>query len=102
MIMTTNYSIPNKDLAESELKSLVRLNEMQNCSKLLHFQVVKDKVLCFDNYNLELVFEIQDENISSLLKKQTKIDEKEIWIMVGDLLQYLNELNSYNLNNGDL
>lgn len=100
MIVITNYSIPNKDLAESELRSLQRINDIPTSAELKHFQIVKDKILCFDNYNMELVFEIYQNNIEVLMKD--KLDEKEIWMIIGDLLSYLTDLKNLGLNNGDL
>ena len=68
LIVVTNYSIPNKELAESELRSLQRINEIPTSVALRHFQIVKDKILCFDNYNMELVFETFPTNLEMLMK----------------------------------
>lgn len=49
---------------------------------------------------MELVFEIYPKNMEALMKE--KIDEKEIWMVIGDLLSYLTDLKNLGLNNGDL
>lgn len=49
---------------------------------------------------MELVFEICEDNFETLMKK--KLEEKEIWMIIGDLLSFLTDLSQMGLNNGDL
>lgn len=100
MMLITNYSIPNKDLAESDLRSLSKINEISTSAQLDHFDIVKDKILCFDNYNMELLFEIFPSNVETM--RSQKLEEAEIWLIIGDLLSYLNDMQQLNLNHGDL
>lgn len=99
-MLVTNYSIPNKDLAESDLRSLRKINEITTSAQLEHFDVVKDKILCFDNYNMELLFEVFHSNLETL--KSQKLEEAEVWLIIGDLLSYLNDMQQLSLSHGDL
>lgn len=58
LLVVTNYSIPNKELAETEVRNLQRINDIPTSCQLEHFQLVKDKILCFDNFNMEMAFHI--------------------------------------------
>ena len=51
---------------------------------------MKDKILCFDNYNMELLFEIYHANLENL--RSQKLEEAEIWMIIGDLLSYLRDM----------
>lgn len=49
---------------------------------------------------MELLFEIFPQNLESL--RQQKLQEAEIWLIIGDLLSYLRDMQMLNLNHGDL
>lgn len=49
-------------------------------------------MLCFDNYSINLFIEDYDISLESLIEKNKKMNEEEIWIIVEDILNYLYDM----------
>lgn len=102
LILITRYSISNKDMAESEIVSLERLKSIKNASTLLQYQIKKDQMLCFDNYSITMIFNDYPVTLEKLIKNDKPPEEQDIWIIIGDLLDYIFDINSFGIYNGDL
>ena len=59
-------------------------------------------MLCFDNYSLKLVFNDYNQTFEKMSKPNIQVSEQEVWGYIGDLLNYMAELESIGLYNGDL
>ena len=105
LVFESSYAISNPEMAESGISQLKKIESIKNSCKLVTQTIGKSKVLCFDNYTINLCFEYYHSNMASLIKFRipgTKISESEIWGIVTDLVQYLIELANYELHHGDL
>ena len=108
----TSYNITNKDLTENELKNLECLNNLQNSVKLLNYELKIKKLFCSEKMKLNLFFQSEKKNLfqisksrennQKILQKKPKISQNDVWLIIGDLLNYINDLNYYDLSNGDL
>lgn len=101
-ILETNYSIPNEEMAKSDLTQQMQLNEIKNLSPIIKSDIVKDQLLCFDNYSMKILFNDYEKSFDQRIKSDFVIKESDAWIIIGDLFQYLCDLESMGLSNGDL
>lgn len=59
-------------------------------------------MLCFDNHTLKLVFNHYPVSLETLSNRKEPTNEKDVWTIISDLLEYLEDLLSFGLHNGDL
>lgn len=102
LLITTNYSIINSEMVESEIFSLKRLNEIKNVSELIQYSIEKEKNLCFDNYSLKLLFKEYSLTIEKIALGPSDPKENDIWIIIGDIIEYLSDMKLYEVYNGDI
>lgn len=102
LVFESSYSITNPELAESEITQLRKLDGIRNACCLLEQSISKSQVLCFDNFSISLSFEFYKDSLAQPSPTKTMRDEQEIWLIVADLCNYLQELNSFGLSHGDL
>jgi len=105
LVFESNYAISNPEMAESAVTQLKKIESMRNSCKLVTQTVGKSKVLCFDNYSINLCFEYYNSNMATVIRTRvpgTKVPEAEVWGVVEDLVQYLMELRNFELHHGDL
>ena len=102
LLVTTNYSIINSEIIETEISSLTRLNEIKNCSELIKYSLEKEKNLCFDNYSLKLLFADYPLTLEKIALGPNDSTENDIWIIISDLIDYLSDLELYGVFNGDI
>ena len=101
--LSTYYAINNKELVESEINALRRLDSIRNYSPLVHFSVEKSKLLCYDNYILNLTFNHYQQSFQcSILESQIDQEEDDLWLITEDLCSLLSEMKGMGLNHGDL
>lgn len=104
LVFETNYAISNPEMAESNVTQLKKIESIRNSCALVTETIGKSKVLCFDNYSLNLCFEYYNSSMSTIIKSKvqgTKTPETEIWGIIEDLVQYLVELKNFDLSHGD-
>lgn len=105
LVFESSYAIPNPELAESSVQSLKKVESIRNACKLVTQTVGKSKVLCFDNYSMNLCWEYYPSSMAVAIKNRvpgTKISEPEVWGIIEDLVQYLVDLNNLDLHHLDL
>lgn len=105
LVYESNYAIPNPEMAESGVQSLKKIETIRNACRLVTQTVGKSKVLCFDNYSINLCFEYYPTSMAAAIKARvpgTKIPESEIWAVIEDLVQYLVDLRNLDLHHLDL
>ena len=102
LVFESSYSIMNPELAESEIVQLRKLDGIRNACCLLEHSISKSQALCFDNFSISLSFEYYKDGLFAPSATKTLYDEQEIWLIIADLCNYLQELSSFGLSNGDL
>lgn len=105
LVFESNYAISNPELAESNVQSLKKIETIRNACKLVTQTVGKSKVLCFDNYSINLCWEYYPTSMAQAIKSRvpgTKIAEAEVWAIIEDLVQYLVDLRNLDLHHLDL
>lgn len=104
LFFESTYSITNTDLAKSEIQQLEKLNTIKHACNLVNYEISKSKLLCLENYSLNLIFEYYLINLENLgeQNKEGKIPEPEVWLIISDLLSYLGDLYNLGLVHGDL
>ena len=105
LVFESSYAISNPEMAESAVTQLKKIEAIRNSCKLVTQTVGKSKILCFDNYSINLCFEYYSSSLASManLRLQgTQISEPEIWAVAEDLVQYLGDLQKFDICHGDL
>lgn len=105
LVLQSNYSIPNPEMAEAEVSALRMLDGVKNYCRVFNSHIERAQLLCFDNYVLTVGFEYYPENLETLSSsnsKQINPDEGDLWLIIEDLIQFLSDLNSFGLTHGDL
>ena len=92
LFLQTTYTIHDPERPRKKLQSLEKVNEIQNAARLLRSSVGINKMLCFDNYSINLFIEDYQTSLENLVDKNKKINEEEIWIMIEDILNYLYDM----------
>ena len=92
--------------AQILIDSYQKLNSVINIARLVEKQVENDQMLCFEKYKISLLFEYPGISLETLINKNkknhTKIDEKIIWSIIRDLMEYLEDIRTHGVVNGDL
>lgn len=101
-LLETNYSIPNEEMAKSDLQQQMQLNDIKNLSPVIKSDIVKDQLLCFDNYSMKILFNDYEKSFEQRITNNYVIQEDDAWVVIGDLFQYLCDLESLGITNGDL
>lgn len=105
LVFESNYAISNPELAESHVQSLKKIETIRNACKLVTQTVGKSKVLCFDNYSINLCWEYYPTSMAAAIKTRvpgTRVPEGEVWPVIEDLVQYLADLRNLDLHHLDL
>lgn len=105
LVFESNYAITNPELAESGVQSLKRVETIRNACRLVTQTVGKSKVLCFDNYSINLCFEYYPTSMAATIKARmpgNRVPEAEVWGIIEDLVQYLIDLRNLELHHLDL
>lgn len=104
LIFESAYSITNPELADTEILQMKKLNEIKHACRLINHDISKSKMLCLENYSMNLVFEYYMLNLENLADRNAndKIAEPEIWLIISDILSYLGDLYNMGLTHGDL
>lgn len=104
LFFESTYSITNPELARTEIQQLEKMNSIKHACRLLDFDITKSKLLCLENFSLNLVFEHHLLNLENLMDSDPngKVKENEVWLIVSDLLSYLGDLHNMGLEHGDL
>ena len=104
LFFESTYSITNTELARTEIQQLEKLNEIKHACRLVNYDISKSKLLCLENFSLNLIFEYYLLNLENLAdqNKNDKIPEPEVWLIISDLLSYLGDLYNMGLVHGDL
>ena len=104
LVFESTYSITNPELAETEVLQMKKLNDIKHACRLINHDISKSKMLCLENYSMNLIFEYYMLNLENLANQNNneKIAEPEIWLIISDILSYLGDLYNMGLTHGDL
>lgn len=106
VFLQTEYMIENQERAENEIIKLKEINNFENSVNLINYKFNKDKLFCIENLKINFFFQIENTNFSSLSeiwqKKRELISENKIWILIGDILNFLTDLKNLGFSHGDL
>ena len=108
--LKTCFNITNKNLTETQIQNLNCLNEIQNSTKLISYKYKIKKKFCNEKLTINFFFQTEKKNLFIISKKaqnkkeslKTNFSESDIWLIIGDLLNYINDLNYFQISNGDL
>jgi hypothetical protein len=101
-LLETNYTIINEDMAKYELQQQTQLNDIKHLSPVIKSDVVKDQMLCFDNYSMKILFNDYEKSFDQRIRSNFVLKESDAWIVIGDLYNYLHDLNTLGISNGDI
>ena len=106
VFLQTEYAIQNQEIAENEIIKLKDINSFENSVKLINYKFSKQKLFCMENIKINFFFKIEKINFLKLSKiwknKQNLITENKIWIIIGDILNFLTDLNNLGFSHGDI
>ena len=104
LVFESTYSITNPDLAETEVLQMKKLNDIKHACRLVSHDISKSKMLCLENYSMNIVYEYYMQNLENLSdgKSGERVQEIEIWLLISDILSYLGDLYNMGLTHGDL
>lgn len=92
--------------AEILLESYQKLNSVINITRLIEKQIKPEQMLCFSKYKVSLLFEYPGISLQTLItqkkKNQSHVQEKIIWGIIRDIMEYLEDIRSHGVINGDL
>lgn len=104
LVFESTYTISNPELIETDLLQMRKLNDLKHACRLINHDISKSKMLCQENYSMNLIFEYYMLNLENLSDQNSteKIAEPEIWLIIGDILSYLGDMFNMGLTHGDL
>jgi serine/threonine protein kinase len=106
ILLTTEYMIQNKELTESEISKLKELNNLENSTRLINHKFLKESLFCIENIKINFFFEVEKINFIQLAEKWNRkkelVSENKIWILLGDVVNYLTDLKNLGFSHGDI